>query len=337
MARTPRRIISGKVYELCFRVRHGLPFPPSKTINSIIKGVMARTQRDSKVTICHYLWMSNHAHFILIVKDAEQCMKFYMELERKLTEAIKKLLKIEILNLWEGTPMLALLPDIDTIKARITYLYANPSEANLEDNIERYPGLSTWNEFKNSESALDSEHKTNVTWIRPRAMEALPSHSLTRKQDIFFSDKFEKGSKKSHILTIKPNAWMKCFNVRVESDVHTLNNDIKVKLVEREKLSRERRTKQASRVIGAHRLVEEPILKPHKPKKKSKKIFVICHDKNLRTACIKEHQDFLSERSEIYFLWRKGDFSSGWPPGSFRPPMPQLASAVDFAQDSFIL
>ena len=77
-------------------------------MNAIIKGIMARTQRDDKVVLCHFAWMSNHPHFVVRSKDGEDCIKFYMELERKITAALKRLLGLEILHLWEGTPMVDL-------------------------------------------------------------------------------------------------------------------------------------------------------------------------------------------------------------------------------------
>ena len=327
MSRTPKRIISGKVYELCFRVREGLPFPPTLTIKAIIDGIMARAQRDSKVVICHYIWMSNHVHIIIVAKDAEQCIKFYMEIEKKLTDSIKKLINVRRLNLWEGDPSVNLIPDLDTVAARIAYLYANPSEADLESSIDQYCGTSSWNEFSKSDGTLDYKSSKSTPWIRIRNMEALPHRVLSNHQDKFFANKFKSSAKKIHILSVEPNAWMKCFQV---TEVEEINNRIRFSVRLREKLSSERRAKIGKSVMGSHRLVSEPILKAHTPKKKSNKIFVICHDKELRIACIAEHKDALADRKEIYLQWKAGDFSRSWPPGFYRPSMPPLANAVQF-------
>lgn len=331
MAKPPKWLISGKVYELCFRAKQGLPLPPTLTINAIIAGIMARAQRDSKVTLCHYLWMSNHVHCILVIKDSNKGIKFYMELQKKLTDAIKKLLKLDRLNLWEGTPMIALIPDLETVMERITYLYANPSQADLELDIDKYCGLSSWGEFIKANNELNTQSSKTVPWIRQRDLEALPCRALSRNQDKFFSEKFKTNAKKHHDLTIEPNAWMKCFNVK-EFETQEINSKIKNSIRFREKLSIERRAKLGKSVLGSHRLVAQAILKDHTPKKKSKRIFVICHDKDLRIACITEHQDFLALRKEIYLQWKLGDFSSSWPPGCYRPSMPTLANAVEFHQ-----
>lgn len=87
--------------------------------------------------------------------------------------------------------------------------------------------------------------------------------------------------------------------------------------------------------MGAHRLASESIMKAHKPKKKSRKIFVICVHEDLRISCIKEHEEFCQVRRERYEEWKAGDLSSPWPPGALRPPMPPLANAMEFIQHSF--
>ena len=330
-----RQIKSGKIYEICCRARQGLPLPPNRTMKAIVKGIMARTQRDQKVTICQFLWMSNHLHILIITKDANDCVKFYTEVQKKITDALKRLLGLSYLHLWEGTPMVALIPDVFTIKDRIAYMYTNPSEADLEVSIERYPGLSSWNEFLQAQDNVDSLFTSSSPWIREKALEKLPSPSLSEKQDEFFSNKFIKLSKKTHDLVLEPNAWMKCFNIKDPLEVKAINQSIIDDIRAREQQSILRRAVTGKGVIGAHRLIHEPILKAHTPKKKSKRIFVICCDKDLRIACIKERQAFQQERNERLEQWRAGDFTSPWPPGAFRPPMPPLANAVEFKQHSF--
>ena len=315
---------------ICFRARRGLPLPPTQTMNSIINGVMARTQRNDKVTLCHYTWMSNHPHFIVVSKDAQQLVNFCMELQRKLTEAIKRLLGLDYLNLWEGTPTIAKIPNLSTVKDRIAYCYCNPSEANLVDTIDEYPGVSSWNYFNDSESKVEAKLTSRFTWIRPRAMEKLPSPSLSRHQDKFFAKKFKDKSKRQFDLKVEPNAWMKRFGVKEESDVAAINESIKADIRQRELLSQERRAKTNKRAMGAHRLAAEAIMKLHIPKKKSRKIFVICNDKDLRISIIKEHAHFTQIRKERFEQWKLGDYSSPWPPGAFRPPMPPLANALNF-------
>ena len=80
---------------------------------------------------------------LLIPQDAELCVYFYQELQKKVTEAMKRLLGVRRLNLWEGDPILAEVLDADKVISRITYFYANPAEADLVDSIDEYPGLTS--------------------------------------------------------------------------------------------------------------------------------------------------------------------------------------------------
>ena len=124
-------------------------------------------------------------------------------------------------------------------------------------------------------------------------------------------------------------------NISNPCEVTAINQSIKADLRLREQRSADRRALTNKHVVGAHRLTSEPIMKAHKPKKKNRKIFVICIHKDLRLLCIKEHQKFCQVRRERYEEWKVGDFTSAWPPGAFRPPMPPLANAMDFNAHSF--
>ena len=70
--RRRRRIIANQPFELCFRAKSGLPFPPNDVVNLIIESGVAYANRDQNVTICAYLWMGNHPHMVVIPRDADK-------------------------------------------------------------------------------------------------------------------------------------------------------------------------------------------------------------------------------------------------------------------------
>jgi REP element-mobilizing transposase RayT len=47
-------------------------------------------QRDEKVELNAYFWMSNHPHIIVRVKDTQAATRFYGEIKKQLTEALKR-------------------------------------------------------------------------------------------------------------------------------------------------------------------------------------------------------------------------------------------------------
>lgn len=124
--------------------------------------------------------MGNHAHILLIAKDSEACKRFYTELQKKITDCIKRLLGINNLKLWQGRPNVALIADIDTAVDRIAYLYGNPSRADLVDSIEDYPGYSSYTAFRAGISKLDYKEAVKVPWIRLNSIEPLPRSDLSR-------------------------------------------------------------------------------------------------------------------------------------------------------------
>ena len=131
-----RHIVSNTCYEICFRAKETLPFVCYKLIRLIIGAAMARTQRDDKVVICHDIWNGSHAHIILVAKDAQQFVNFYGELQKRITDALKRLTGRESLSLWEGYPMVAEIGDLAAAIDRIAYIYANPAQDNLVENIK---------------------------------------------------------------------------------------------------------------------------------------------------------------------------------------------------------
>jgi REP element-mobilizing transposase RayT len=84
MPRTRRHIQPGRPYELILRVKEGFPFCPSPLINTLLNGIIARAQRDNKVTLCHYRQMSNLIHIILIAKCPVATVNFYQKIREVL-------------------------------------------------------------------------------------------------------------------------------------------------------------------------------------------------------------------------------------------------------------
>ena len=148
------------------RVREGLPFAPKRLVELLLKSSLARTQRDFKVTLCHFLWMGNHAHIMVVGRDADQLTRFYGEVQKRITDYLKRLLGKRHLSLWEGEPSVILVADYEAALNRVAYYYANPAMANLNDCIEGYPGLSSFNFFRNAPSQIDDAWSETVPWVR---------------------------------------------------------------------------------------------------------------------------------------------------------------------------
>ena len=76
-----------------------------------------------------------------------QFLRFLGEVQKQMTENIRGLLGICNLNIWEGTPSVALIRDFDMAIDRIVYFYANVAQNNFLDVTDKFPGVSlpnTW-------------------------------------------------------------------------------------------------------------------------------------------------------------------------------------------------
>lgn len=325
--RPRRQILSNEVYEICMRTQRGLPFVCTLYMKLLLEGTIARVQRDHKVVLCHYLWMNNHPHIIAVAKDSKQVTAFYGEVQKQLTEAVKKLLGKEHLNLWKknGTSVIP-YGDLESVADRIAYLYANPSSANLVDRIEHYPGVSTWEAFQASGNELETVYKKTCPWVQAPMIDKLPRRALSTAQDLALTHKLRAKAKKKHTLHLFPNAWMGSFDVSREEDIDGINRSIVADLRRREEASREKRARKGWKTKGAARLKQEPLSLDYTPKKESRRIFVYAKDKNIRITMIEDYKRFCEKCSECYQKWKAGDLRVQWPPGAFPPAPPPLAN-----------
>ena len=164
MPRSPRYYSDKLVYEIVPRAKDFLPMPPTETSNEIRLGILGRTQRDNKVELCHFVDMNNHSHSMAVSTTGENLSKFHMELKKKTTDALKALLGLSSLSLWEKRTGVFRVVTLEDAIERVVYIYCNPSNAGLCDSIEQYPGLSSWSAFRDCAPSLDAEVEIEARW-----------------------------------------------------------------------------------------------------------------------------------------------------------------------------
>jgi REP element-mobilizing transposase RayT len=313
-----------------FRVIQGLPLPPRPIMIMLIKSALARSQRNQKVTLVDFMWMGNHAHILLIAWDAQDLPSFYGELQKNLSEYIKRLHGISRHTLWEGRPTVSLIPDLKTAMARKAYFYLNPVRANLVDSTNQYPGYSSFEAFCSNNNSPIARVSERVAFIPQAAVPEAPVKELTAQQEKALLAKMLKSAKKYHRVNIFPNLWAAVFGVTDPKEIAALNAEIRELVQSTENLIRAERLEKGRKVIGPQKLLLQPLMLDHIPKARSRKVFVICGDKELRMACIRAMEEIEDLCIQCYLRWKQGDYSLQWPPGTFRPPMPPLANAISF-------
>ncbi|WKZ56998.1 MAG: hypothetical protein QY326_09725 [Bdellovibrionota bacterium] len=318
---------SQRVYEACIRVREGIAFPTLRLMNHILLGILGRVQRDRKIVICHYLWMGNHLHIMFVMQDAEACICFFSEIQKQITDALKKLLGLSFLHLWEGEPSISIILDPEKAEERIRYIYCNPARAHLVKSIDDYPGLSSYQAFLKALPDVAADISEEVPWLRRRALPVLPSRLLSRRQDYYLSEKLLSQKHRRHTLSIYPNRWLKTFGITDPAEITAANGRILRAIKEHEAQYSDQRKAAKTKIVGAHRLAEQPILQPHTPKARSRRIYVLSSIAERRAEYITLVKSITALCRELYQLAKRG-CAVIWPPGVFPPRIPRLANAL---------
>jgi hypothetical protein len=296
--------------------------PPNQTSNELKLGILGRTQRDSKVELSHFVDMNNHSHTLAVSNHCEKLSKFYMELQKKTTDAVKALLGLKSLSLWEDRPAVAEVATLEDAIKRIVYIYCNPSKASLCDSIEEYPGINSWSAFLQCEPRVDAEVVVDARWYPVSEIPVLPSRSLSPKQDARIHQELASSEKAlSHPIIIKPFKWLEVFGIVNPDKIERIRQKIIAQVRETERASAVARLAAGKRSVPRSVLVREPYMKPHTPKKKERKIYLICGDRELRLELLERFRQILNRCRECYRKAKEG-LRVEWPPGTFTPWFP---------------
>jgi hypothetical protein len=307
------------VYEIVPRTKDSLPMPPNQTSNGIRLGILGRAQRDNKVELCHFVDMNNHSHTMAVSTTGENLSKFHMELKKKTTDAVKALLGLSSLSLWEDRTGVFKIATLEDAIARVVYIYCNPSNAGLCDSVEDYPGLSSWTAFKECAPSIDAEVTIDARWYPVSEIPKLPlQRSLSPRQDAALYQEL-KGSEKAveHPIILKPFKWLEAYGVTEPHEIERIRQRIIQSVRDAERANALVRAKSVSSAA----LMRAPYMKPHKPNKKERKIFLICSDKELRLSLLDSFRQTISRCRECYRKAKAG-LRVEWPPGTFTPWFP---------------
>lgn len=323
MPRQIRIIYEDTLYEIVPRAREGLPLPPTETSNQLLAGILARTQRDDKVTLCNFVEMNSHSHQHVIPIDPYKLTKFYMEYQKKITDSVRKLTKLKSLQLWEDRPSVIKVAQLEDVIKRIIYLFLNPAKAGLVDSIDQYPGLSSWQGFKTCEPSVEAKYIMKANWTPVSSLEALPDgNKLSPFDDQAMAKRLrEKKHTIEYELVVQPFAWLKIYGVTNPEEIEAIRQRIITAVYEEEAALAKKRQGEGLSVIGAEKLKRQKYLRPHTPKKKERRIFVICADNELRPKIISAHKETARKHKKCSENLRNG-IPQEWPPGTFIPWVP---------------
>jgi hypothetical protein len=246
-----------------------------------------------------------------------------MEYQKKVTDTVRKLTKRKSLQLWEKRPSVCFLAELEDAIGRLVYLFLNPVKAGLVASIDDYPGLSTWQAFKTCEASVDAEVALPAHWTPVSVLEVLPDgNRLTPANDRAMAKRLRETKKTiEYDLIVKPLAWLKTYGITKPEQVEAVRQRIIQEVYAREAQLKKERMEAGRPILGAERLKQQPYLKSHTPKKKERRIFVICGNDVLRPQIIASHKEISARHRKCYELLKRG-LPHEWPPGTFIPWVP---------------
>lgn len=291
------------------RTEEGLPFVPNRLINTIIWSILARARSLYQVKICHFVFLANHMHLLLVVDDPEHLPMFMRHVKTETAHAINKLLGRQKKTIWaEGYDSPPILQAEDVFRY-INYIYSNTQKANLVDAIEEYPGVSSWEMF------INDKHSSEIPKIRRNTIEPMPEgkHSQTIIERTI--DTILKENEGHSEFILEPYAFLECFE-----DTRGLTELRAKKLIVNELRKTETylREKRVKPILGAKKLIAQDMRASYLPKVHGKRMLCISSNAEQRANYISWFREVAKLAFEAYRSLQKG-VQELFPPGVFLP------------------
>ena len=323
MPRSRRIFYKNKLYEIVPRAREGLPLPPTETSRQLLAGIYARSQRDDKVILCNMVDMNNHQHILAIPKEANKFAKFYMEVQKKTTDSVKKLTGLAHLRLWESRTGVTMATELEDAIGRHVYGFLNPVRAGLVDSIDNYPGLNSWQAFKSCPASVDATVTKKCYWTPPSAIGKLPEgNKLSAEEDRLMAQRLREHKKTvEHDLVFQPFKWLEIYGITEPELIEAIRQRIIRTVYQEEEALRKKRSDNGASVIGIKALLESYYMMPHTPKKRPFSIWFVCSDKSKHPQLRATKRGIDDECRRCFKLLQQGQ-DCEWPKGTFKPGLP---------------
>ena len=260
---------------------------------------------------------------IVIVQDPSDVSEFIRFFKTESAHMLNRVLGRKKRTIWcEGYDSPVILDEIRALIA-MSYLYANPAKDNLEESIDKYPGLNSWNMFISG--------KTSESWKRIRRPAfrklELSEHNLAgyTKESL----RIAADAKKSYPFILKPNAWIAAFGITDPEEQAKLNERLIARVRHLEERAKTKRERERKNVMGAQRLLTQRLDLTYRPNRSGKRMNCLSVYKDLRIDFIDMLKDLYSKGKEVLKNWKNGDYSVPYPLGLYPPSMPKLGELLE--------
>lgn len=321
MARRRKYHPHGSVLFATLSIEEGLLLLCTPLCKALIQGCLARAQHLYPIRICHFNTEATHLHLIGVVDDPDHVPAFIRHFKTETAHLLNRLLGRKKRTIWcEGYDSPVVLTPLRALMV-IAYTYANPAKDNLEESIDAYPGLSSWQMFR--EKTLKHSWK----WIQRPQVQELPARDQTLIGYTLAAQRVLKDSKQEHTFTLDPDAWLRAFNIP-EAEHEEWNSRLIRRIRTLEERFGARRRLKHQRVLGAERLRAQPLDITYRPVRTGRRMWCLTEDRTLRREFIRFFDSISREARAILQRWRRGDFSARFPLGLYPPSFPKLAEPL---------
>jgi REP element-mobilizing transposase RayT len=133
MPRNRKYFANKTVLFVTSRAEEGLPFPCNAVMNLILWGILARAREKHQIKVCHFIFLANHLHMLLVVENPEHVSSFVGYIKCESAHAVNRLLGRRKRTIWEDGYDSPVVLTPDSALNCIGYIYGNPARANLVD------------------------------------------------------------------------------------------------------------------------------------------------------------------------------------------------------------
>ncbi len=310
----------GSVLFVTFSLEEGLLLLANPLCQTIVKSCLASAQNLHPVKISAFLINANHVHLVLVVENPADIAGFIKHFKTESAHMLNRVLGRRKRTIWcEGYDSPVVLTATRALIA-LTYLYANPAKDNLEESIEKYPGLSSWTMFRTG--------KVQKKWkrIRRPAVSKIPAHGsriyATEAQRLISE------SREELTFTLSPNAWMEAFGIKDLNEQGEVNQKIINRVRTLEERAAKIRKRDGKTVVGSNRLINQSMNISYQSRRSGKRMACLSDDIQLRVDFIGFLKDLYAKAKVVLEKWRSGDYSLSYPLGLYPPSMPKLAEPL---------
>ena len=305
MGHDPRWVPPNSLVEVTSRAMHARHLlRPSRDLNDIFHGVLARAAERYGIGVCAFQALSNHMHLLLLPEDALALSSFMTYFAGNLGKEVGRLHDWRH-HLWARRySHVVVSPEPEAQEARLRYVLSQGCKEGLVKRPEDWPGASS------TQSLLTGSTVRGVWFDRSAECEA-------RRCGRAFG-KYEHAE--VHELELAP--------LPVWAHLSAADRQAKIRAMVREITTetRERIATTGREPLGVKRILRQhPHDRPARPKRSPKPI-VHAATKDVRKALKIEFYVFRRAYRQASEALRAGNFDAEFPHGSHRPRLPFVAS-----------